>query len=91
MKKRGELSAYLRLAVEALLDEAKVGARRAEILGPTGWVKPKESVNKRFLHSTLRNAVQSNKKRVNRENTVNPSTSTEAKKNLETIKKRDNT
>lgn len=77
--------------MEALLDEAKVGARRAEIVGPSGWVKPKESVNKRFLHSTLRNAVQSNKKRVNRENTLQSSTSTEGKKNFETIKKHDNT
>lgn len=52
-----------RLAVEALLEEAKLGARRAEIMGPSGWVKPKETVNKRFLHSTLRNAVISNKHR----------------------------
>ncbi|XP_011697959.1 PREDICTED: uncharacterized protein LOC105455946 [Wasmannia auropunctata] len=52
-----------RLAAEALLEEAKLGARRAEIMGPSGWVKPKETVNKRFLHSTLRNAVISNKHR----------------------------
>lgn len=32
-------------------------------MGPSGWVKPKETVNKRFLHSTLRNAVVSNKHR----------------------------
>lgn len=50
-----------RLAVEALLEEAKLGAQRAEIMGPTGWVKPRETVNKRFLHSTLRNVVISNK------------------------------
>lgn len=52
-----------RLAVEALLEEAKLGAQRAEVMGPSGWVKPKETVNKRFLHSTLRNAVISNKHR----------------------------
>ncbi|XP_072743478.1 protein POLR1D [Anoplolepis gracilipes] len=52
-----------RLAVEALLEEAKLGAQRAEIMGPSGWVKPKETINKRFLHSTLRNAVISNKHR----------------------------
>lgn len=52
-----------RLAVEALMEEAKLGARRAEIMGPSGWVKPKETINKRFLHSTLRNAVNSNKYR----------------------------
>ncbi|XP_011060034.1 PREDICTED: uncharacterized protein LOC105149370 isoform X1 [Acromyrmex echinatior] len=52
-----------RLAAEALLEEARLGARRAEIMGPSGWVKPKETVNKRFLHSTLRNAVISNKHR----------------------------
>ncbi|XP_018046623.1 PREDICTED: uncharacterized protein LOC108686064 [Atta colombica] len=52
-----------RLAAEALLEEARLGARRAEIMGPSGWVKPKETINKRFLHSTLRNAVISNKHR----------------------------
>lgn len=50
-----------KLAVEALLEEAKLGAQRAEIMGPTGWIKPRETVNKRFLHSTLRNVVISNK------------------------------
>lgn len=53
-----------RLAVEALLEEAKVGARRAEIMGPSGWVKPKETINKKFLHSTLRNVVLSNKQKI---------------------------
>lgn len=52
-----------RLAAEALLEEAKVGAKRAEIMGPSGWIKPKGTVNKRFLHSTLRSAVISNKYR----------------------------
>ncbi|KAL0116877.1 hypothetical protein PUN28_010033 [Cardiocondyla obscurior] len=56
-----------RLAAEALLEEAKLGARRAAIMGPSGWVKPKETVNKRFLHSTLRNAVISNKHRSKQE------------------------
>jgi len=51
---------FYRLAVEALLEEAKIGARRAEIMGPSGWVKPKGTINKRFLHSTLRNAMISN-------------------------------
>ncbi|XP_023287588.1 protein POLR1D-like [Orussus abietinus] len=55
-----------KLAVEALLEEAKLGARRAEIMGPSGWTKPKETVNKRFLHSTLRNVVLSNKHRSSR-------------------------
>ncbi|KAK2575846.1 hypothetical protein KPH14_007220 [Odynerus spinipes] len=50
-----------KLAVEALLEEAKLGAQRAEVMGPTGWVKPRETINKRFLHSTLRNVVISNK------------------------------
>ncbi|XP_017884993.1 protein POLR1D-like [Ceratina calcarata] len=57
-----------RLAVEALLEEAKLGAKRAEIMGPSGWIKPKESVNKRFLHSTLRNVVLSNKYQLKRRN-----------------------
>ncbi|XP_011299296.1 uncharacterized protein [Fopius arisanus] len=52
-----------RLAAEALIEEAKVGARRAEIMGPSGWVKPKETINKRFLRSTLRNAILSNRHR----------------------------
>ncbi|XP_076622467.1 protein POLR1D [Colletes latitarsis] len=55
-----------RLAVEALLEEAKLGAKRAEIMGPSGWIKPKESINKRFLHSTLRNVVLSNKYQIKR-------------------------
>ncbi|XP_015585949.1 protein POLR1D-like isoform X2 [Cephus cinctus] len=55
-----------RLAAEALLEEAKVGARRAEIMGPSGWIKPKETINKRFLHSTLRNVVLSNKHRTSK-------------------------
>ena len=63
-----------RLAAEALLEEAKVGAKRAEIMGPSGWIKPKENVNKRFLHSTLRNAVLSNKKRIKKENLSKPPT-----------------
>ncbi|XP_076752587.1 protein POLR1D [Xylocopa sonorina] len=55
-----------RLAVEALLEEAKLGAKRAEIMGPSGWIKPRESINKRFLHSTLRNVVLSNKYQLKR-------------------------
>lgn len=55
-----------RLAVEALLEEAKLGAKRAEIMGPSGWIKPKECINKRFLHSTLRNVVLSNKYQLKR-------------------------
>lgn len=57
-----------RLAVEALLEEAKLGAKRAEIMGPSGWIKPKESINKRFLHSTLRNVVLANKYQLKRRN-----------------------
>lgn len=56
----------LRLAAEALLEEAKVGAQRAETMGPSGWIKPKQTINKRFLHTTLRNAVISNKHRSSR-------------------------
>lgn len=35
-------------------------------MGPSGWIKPKESINKRFLHSTLRNVVLSNKYQLKR-------------------------
>lgn len=52
-----------RLAAEALLEEAKSGARRAEVLGPSGWVKKKETINKRFLNTTVKSAVISNKKK----------------------------
>ncbi|KAK0083382.1 hypothetical protein PV325_008881 [Microctonus aethiopoides] len=52
-----------RLAAEALIEEAKIGAQRAEIMGPSGWLKPKQSINKRFLHSTLRNMITSNNHR----------------------------
>ncbi|CAF4862086.1 unnamed protein product [Pieris macdunnoughi] len=51
-----------KLAVEELIREAVQGAARAEIVGPSGWVKaPQQKTNKRFLVNTLRNAVSSNK------------------------------
>lgn len=51
-----------KLAVEELLREAVQGAARAEIVGPSGWIKaPQQKTNKRFLVNTLRNAVNSNK------------------------------
>ncbi|XP_061709272.1 protein POLR1D-like [Cydia pomonella] len=51
-----------KLAVEELMREAVQGAARAEIVGPSGWVKgPQQKTNKRFLVNTLRNAVSSNK------------------------------
>lgn len=43
------------------MEEAKVGAQRAETMGPSGWVRPRETINKRFLHSTIRNVVLSNR------------------------------
>ena len=49
------------------MEEAKVGARRAEVMGPSGWIKPKETVNKRFLHSTIRNVVLSNRQKAKRD------------------------
>ncbi|CAB3256239.1 unnamed protein product [Arctia plantaginis] len=46
-----------KLAVEELLREAVQGAARAEIVGPSGWIKaPQQKTNKRFLVNTLRNA-----------------------------------
>lgn len=51
-----------KLAVEELIREAVQGAARAEIVGPSGWVKaPPQKTNKRFLVNTIRNAVGSNK------------------------------
>ncbi|KAI4491441.1 hypothetical protein M0804_002833 [Polistes exclamans] len=58
------------LAIEALLNEAKLGAQRAEIMGPSGWVKPRETINKRFLHSTIRNVVISNEHKTAKKNKV---------------------
>jgi hypothetical protein len=41
--------------------EAVQGAARAEILGPSGWIKsPQHKTNKRFLANTIRHAVSSN-------------------------------
>ena len=43
-----------RLAEEALLQEARRGAERAEMYGPSGWLRPKlPPTNKRFLHNML--------------------------------------
>ncbi|XP_028157898.1 protein POLR1D-like [Ostrinia nubilalis] len=51
-----------KLAVEELMREAVQGAARAELVGPSGWIKaPQQKTNKRFLVNTLRNAVSSNK------------------------------
>lgn len=53
-----------KLAVEELMREAVQGAARAEIVGPSGWIKaPQQKSNKRFLVNTIRNAVNSNKYR----------------------------
>lgn len=42
--------------------EAVQGAARAEIVGPSGWVKAsQQKTNKRFLVNTIRNVVSSNK------------------------------
>ncbi|CAG4977003.1 unnamed protein product [Parnassius apollo] len=47
-----------KLAVEELLREAVQGAARAEIVGPSGWVKASQpKANKRFLVNTLRHAI----------------------------------
>lgn len=41
--------------------EAVQGAARAEIVGPSGWVKAsQQKTNKRFLVNTIRNVVSSN-------------------------------
>ncbi|XP_011495279.1 PREDICTED: uncharacterized protein LOC105360165 [Ceratosolen solmsi marchali] len=50
-----------RLAAEALLQEAKIGARRAAIIGPSGWIRKRETINKQFLHATLKNVISSNR------------------------------
>ncbi|XP_066984457.1 protein POLR1D-like [Macrobrachium rosenbergii] len=51
-----------RLAEQALLQEAKRGAIRAEISGPSGWLKKNlPSTNKKFLHNTILGALAANR------------------------------
>ncbi|XP_064089458.1 protein POLR1D-like isoform X2 [Macrobrachium nipponense] len=50
------------LAEQALLQEAKRGAIRAEISGPSGWLKKNlPSTNKKFLHNTILGALAANR------------------------------
>ncbi|KAB7505805.1 hypothetical protein Anas_04458 [Armadillidium nasatum] len=50
-----------KLAENALLQEARRGALRAEMVGPSGWLKPKlPPTNKKFLQNTIKGAVASN-------------------------------
>ncbi|XP_077296335.1 protein POLR1D-like [Arctopsyche grandis] len=56
--------ALTRQAEEELLREACRGRIRAEIQGPSGWLKcPLPSTNKTFLRNTIRNTVSSNNRR----------------------------
>ncbi|KAK3866032.1 hypothetical protein Pcinc_028407 [Petrolisthes cinctipes] len=51
-----------RLAEQALLREAQRGAVRAEVSGPSGWLRSRlPSTNKTFLHNTLLGALASNR------------------------------
>ncbi|KAK8721531.1 hypothetical protein OTU49_012764 [Cherax quadricarinatus] len=51
-----------RLAEQAILKEAKRGAQRAEISGPSGWLKCRlPSTNKTFLHNTLVGTLAANR------------------------------
>ncbi|XP_045608965.2 uncharacterized protein [Procambarus clarkii] len=51
-----------RLAEQAILKEAKRGAERAEICGPSGWLKCNlPSTNKTFLHNTLLGTLAANR------------------------------
>ncbi|XP_042214188.1 uncharacterized protein LOC121860893 [Homarus americanus] len=51
-----------RLAEQAILREAKRGAQRAEISGPSGWLRCRlPSTNKTFLHNTLHGALAANR------------------------------
>ncbi|VVD05763.1 unnamed protein product [Leptidea sinapis] len=60
-KKELDDEALEKLAVEELMREAVQGAARAELVGPSGWVKtPQQKTNKRFLVNTIRHAVNSN-------------------------------
>lgn len=47
--------------------EAVQGAARAEVIGPSGWIKaPQQKSNKKFLVNTIRNAVASNRYHYNK-------------------------
>lgn len=75
------------MAQEELLEEAKNGARRADVMGPSGWIKKKEIINKRFLNSTIRSTILSNRhKELSRSNRVN-STKNDSKEHETKIKK----
>ncbi|XP_076052522.1 uncharacterized protein LOC143031981 [Oratosquilla oratoria] len=51
-----------RLAEAALLSEAKRASTRAEVYGPSGWLKPKlPPTNKVFLQNTILGAMKANK------------------------------
>ncbi|KAK4296615.1 hypothetical protein Pmani_030902 [Petrolisthes manimaculis] len=51
-----------RLAEQALLREAQRGAVRAEVSGPSGWLRSRlPSTNKTFLHNTLLGALAANR------------------------------
>ncbi|KAI4492040.1 hypothetical protein M0802_010165 [Mischocyttarus mexicanus] len=70
------------LALEALLHEAKLGAERAKVMGPSGWVvRPRETVNKRFINTTLRNAIISNEHKTAKKNKTLQSRISEENKN----------
>ncbi|CAL4142585.1 unnamed protein product, partial [Meganyctiphanes norvegica] len=61
-----------RLAEAALLKEAQRGAVRAQVSGPSGWLRNKlPSTNKVFLHNTIAGAVASNKSKDKRDRTRN--------------------
>ncbi|OWR43218.1 protein POLR1D-like [Danaus plexippus] len=79
-KKPLDDEALEKLAVEELLREAVQGAARAEIVGPSGWIKaPQQKTNKRFLVNTLRHAVNSNRHRNSRAHISNNSQKHETK------------
>lgn len=53
-----------RLAQEELLQEAKRGQKRAEVMGPVGWQRcPLPTTNKRFLHNVLASTLEPRKKK----------------------------
>lgn len=77
-----------RLAVEELIREAVQGAARAEIVGPSGWIKaPPQKTNKRFLVNTLRHAVSNNKYHSSRNQNPNHKSTKYERKPEPTIKK----
>lgn len=74
--------------------EAVQGAARAEVVGPSGWVRKSSQpkTNKRFLTNTIRHAVASNRLHYSRNKARNRSTKSpkRERRNSDSLKEKSN-